>query len=220
MSARILPIDPDAHQAIQALLPWYLMQTLEADEAERVRAHLADCPRCQAELAFERQLQAATALPGEATADVEHGLAALRERIRHATPPAHRPMGRWHRLLRGWQAGAPWLRWAAALQCAALLGLGTALLHAQFAADAGYRALGSASPAAAGNLLVRFRPEASERELRQALQDSGARLVDGPTVTGAYLLHVPPAQQAEALRHLRAHAAVVLAESLETGGGR
>ena len=67
---------------------------------------------------------------------------------------------------------------------------------------------------------MRFRPEASERELRQALQDSDARLVDGPTVTGAYLLHVPAAQQAEALRHLRAHAAVVLAESLETGSPR
>ena len=219
MSARILPIDPDAHQAIQALLPWYLMQTLEADEAERVRAHLADCPRCQAELAFERQLQAAHALPGEASTDVEQGLAAMRQRIRQA-PPAHRPASRWRRLLQGWQAGAPWLRWAVALQCAALLGLGTALLHTQFAADASYRALGSANPAAAGNLLVRFRPEASERELRQALQDSGARLVDGPTVTGAYLLHVPPAQQAEALRRLRAHAAVVLAESLETGGTR
>jgi hypothetical protein len=54
--------------------------------------------------------------------------------------------------------------------------------------------------------------------MRAALQGSGARIVDGPTVTGAYLLTVPPAQAAPALQRLRAAPAVEMAESLAAAG--
>ena len=49
----------DSHQEVQALLPWYVTQRLSGEELVRVVMHLADCPRCQADLDIERKLQAA-----------------------------------------------------------------------------------------------------------------------------------------------------------------
>ena len=50
-----------------------------------------------------------------------------------------------------------------------------------------------------------------------AIGITGARLVDGPTATDAYLLNVPAERQAAALAGLRASPTVVLAESLDAG---
>ncbi len=63
--------------------------------------------------------------------------------------------------------------------------------------------------------MVVFKPETAERELRRILQANGAHVVDGPTVTDAYLLSVPDPQQARA--RLRGEAAVALAETLDGG---
>jgi hypothetical protein len=76
-----------------------------------------------------------------------------------------------------------------------------------------------ARPAALGNLVVSFEPGTPERELRRILQVSGARIVDGPTDVGAYVLSVPAAQAEPALQRLRAEPAVTLAEPL-AGDGR
>lgn len=226
MTARIVPLDTDPHRAVQALLPWWLNDSLADDERAAVDAHLAECAACRAALEFERELQAAETLatleaagtPG--AQDVEQGWAAMQQRLQsppasatQPLPPASRPQ----------PAGvARWWRWAALAQAAALALMVGALLWPTPSADERYRALGTA-PAATDNsaaLLVRFRPEASERELREALRDSGTRLVGGPTVTDAYLLAAAPGREAQALQRLRAHAAVQLAESLLPGRGR
>ena len=65
--------------------------------------------------------------------------------------------------------------------------------------------------------MVVFRPDTPEREMRRILQASGARVVDGPTATDAYLLAVPAAQAAPALARLRAERAVTLAQPLAAG---
>ena len=80
-----------------------------------------------------------------------------------------------------------------------------------------YRALGEAPAAAAriGNVLVMFGPSTSEPGLRRALEASHARLVDGPTSTGAYILSVAPEQRAAALAILRAQPGVTLAEPID-----
>src|SRR5204863_100271 len=76
--------------AVQALLPWYVNGRLDAAEQAEVEAHLAGCPRCRAELALERQLQALLAPPeaAPAGADAERGLAVLRRRIAAEAPRA------------------------------------------------------------------------------------------------------------------------------------
>ena len=64
-----------------------------------------------------------------------------------------------------------------------------------------------------------FRPETSERDIRAALADAGARIVDGPTGADAYVLSVPAAQRASALAKLKARPNVVMAEPVDPGTG-
>ena len=212
-SARIVHLD--THQAVQSLLPWYVTQRLDAADLRRVTAHLADCPRCQAELEFERRLQAAHASL-EIGGDAERSLAKLHWEMASQAPRSAPRLPLAQRMLAGWRTGAPWLRWTLAAQFAAIALLGVLLLLPPAGSDS-YRALGLPANAIGANAVVMFGPDATERDLRQALKDSGARLVGGPTVTGAYLLELPPQRRQAGLLRLRAQAAVVLAEPLDEG---
>jgi hypothetical protein len=81
-----------------------------------------------------------------------------------------------------------------------------------------YHALGAAPAPASGNVVVMFRPDTREQDLRRTLNAAHARLVDGPTAADAYLLHVPSAERAAALVRLKGQADVVLAEPIDPGG--
>jgi hypothetical protein len=123
---------------------------------------------------------------------------------------------------RWWTMGAAnqptWLRWAVAAQWVLIVGL-VALLARPDEPPAAYRVLGnSAGAAPVGNLVVMFQPTTTERELRRILQAQGARMVDGPTVTDAYLISVPEDNRDRALQALRADPAVKFAEALDDGG--
>jgi anti-sigma factor RsiW len=228
MTARILPLDPDPHHAVQALLPWWLNDTLAPEERAAVQAHLAECAACRTALEFERELQAAETLTtledagSSGAEDVEQGWASLQQRLQSPLPQAAQPLpADTASDTRPPPAPvSPWWRWVALAQAAALVLLMGALLWPAPAVDDRYRALGNAPSASADSaaLLVRFRPEASEHELRDALRASGTRLVGGPTVTDGYLLAAAPGREAQALQQLRAHRAVLLAESLLPGG--
>ena len=82
-----------------------------------------------------------------------------------------------------------------------------------------YRALGAPGAAATANAVVMFKPDATEQEIRSALRASGARFVDGPTASNAYLLSVRGDDHAGAIARLRAQPAVLLAESLDARPG-
>jgi hypothetical protein len=184
----VIPLDRQNHEAVQALLPWYLTRRLEPGELALVERHLALCARCRADLAFERRLRdAMAALPSGDQA--EQGLARLRPRLQ-ARP--------WHR------------RWRRALAATALVA--TPLLF--LATGPSYRALGPV--AAPANVVVKLRPGVAPQDAAQHWPE-GAALV-GTTVTEGWLLHVPPAQRAQALARLRADPAVLLAEPLDSAG--
>ena len=169
MNGTVVRLGTDPHQAVQALLPWYVAGGLARAEVEEVEAHLAGCASCQAELAWERKLLVAQAAPGRPGGDVERGLAALHRRIAADEDRAPRASS--------WRAGAPWLRWVLAAQFAAIVGLATMLVAPRLPTEP-YHALGSAGHAAAGNVLVRFRQDASEADIRRTLNQVGARLVE------------------------------------------
>ena len=209
MKARILPLDSDEHRAMQTLLPWYTNATLDDVERARVDAHLALCPRCQADVEFQRRLRGATL--AEPPGEVERGWLALRSRLDAKPAGARRPVAR-----AGWLA-TRWLPLALGLQTALVLVLATALLAP--AREAEYRTLGSAPGALAANALVVFRADATETEIRRALRACDARLVGGPTVTDAYLLRIPDLG-ARSLATLRAEPAVARVESLEAEPAR
>jgi hypothetical protein len=85
-------------------------------------------------------------------------------------------------------------------------------------APASFHALGLSTAARAGDIVVVFKPQTSEARLRQLLKASGARIVDGPTSTDAFLLFTPSGQRATAIARLRAAAEVSLAEPIDAGG--
>ena len=51
-------LEGDPHQAISELIPWYVNDTLENDERERVAQHIAECPACAQEIARCRTIAA------------------------------------------------------------------------------------------------------------------------------------------------------------------
>jgi hypothetical protein len=84
----------------------------------------------------------------------------------------------------------------------------------QAPAEPQYRALGSSTLQSA-NLIVQFEPNTRVRDMQLALSSSDARLVDGPTETGAYLLRVDQSRRELALKRLRDNDAIALAEPID-----
>ena len=111
-------------------------------------------------------------------------------------------------------AGRPGkIGWIITAQAAALVA--AIVLSGPAERPALYRTLGSPPVADAGNVIVIFRPDATERDLRQTLVATGARLTDGPTAAGAYVLRVPRAGRDAALAKLRRQADIVLAQPID-----
>jgi anti-sigma factor RsiW len=222
VNGRILRLGGDEHDIVQLLLPWHDSGQLDAADAARVAAHLGSCARCQADVAWLRRLRGEVAKAGAAgrvdpgAADVDLGWAALRQRMgadASAVPAALSSSRALRRAaLGGW-------RWLLAAQSAVIAGLAALLVIVVLPRDATYRGLGSVTRASDASIVVVFRPDANEAQIRQALRDSDARLVDGPTVTGAYLLAVAPAQHTSAIDRLRRETAVLRVESLTAGAG-
>jgi hypothetical protein len=55
----------------------------------------------------------------------------------------------------------------------------------------------------------------AERQFRSALNAAGARLADGPTAAGAYVLSVSEDRREASLNALRARADVILAQPID-----
>ena len=198
----------EAHERLSELLPWYVTGQLSESEAAQVAEHLAGCAECQADVGFQKRLEAEVArLP----LDVERGWADMRRRIEAnddaPLPAAARVASR-----------AGWTGWGVAATLAVVAGaawlpqIGAAPSEAPQ-----YAALGEASASEGGNVVVVFHPDTTERQLRAALKAGEARIVDGPTAAGGYVLHVAAARKDAALAALRADERVVLAEPIETG---
>ncbi|MFZ4874428.1 zf-HC2 domain-containing protein [Janthinobacterium sp. Mn2066] len=221
-TGKIVDIDASTHQKVQKLLPWMLDDSLSGTERLMVHDHLLQCAECRADLDWQRQVQSAQPAM-QAEPDVERAFAALSARL-EPHKRARRPrqgISAW--LQNAWNSlrPAPWQHWAMAAQCALIVGLGLVLLKSPADGPGQFHALSAAdSAAAAGNVMVLFKPETPERELRRILQAHGAHIVDGPTVTDAYVLYLPPAGREAALAALRREPAVALAEALDGGAGR
>jgi hypothetical protein len=211
----VLTFPADRHQEVQRLLPWYGAGTLDEADRALVEEHLGDCAECRADLATEPALKAALA---SSSPDAEDGWALLEARARRSLPAPRRARRPWtaagRRLMRPER-----IKWVVAAQFAAIVVLGTAAVLPTAQAPAprqgAYRTLGDAPAARAGNVLAMFRPDASVDAMRHSLESRGARLVDGPTPAGAYLLAVPGGEGGRALAALRTDPIVTMAEPIE-----
>jgi hypothetical protein len=223
MSGRILHFDGPIHHPAQHLLPWFVNGTLAAGERAEVETHLSSCALCRGEVDAQRAFLKAYR-NDEAQVDTEAALASMRllldaEDLPEPGGPDRDAGGgvaagrapRWHR--------APALRspiaWAAAI--AVVFVGGAALWQVLSPATPGYRTLGRADavPAGVARVAVVFDENVSESRLRSIVQSVDARIVDGPTVTGAYVLETSRPSQRATLDALRRTSGVRLAEPLE-----
>jgi len=210
MSGGVIRFDAAAHKVADVLLPWFVNGTLKGDELAFVQRHLGECPRCQQEVAWLRDLHAAC-LAGEATPGASAAFGNLRRQL-----DAPRQGGASMRAPRGSSGGARrWWPWATAAQFAVIIGLG-GLLLAGPEAPAPYRTLGAGNdpPPAIGSLVVVFDPSTTEGEVQRILRGAGARIVDGPTQANAYVLEVPTGQTDRAVQAIKGERAAVLVERL------
>lgn len=205
--ADIIRLRGSPHEEVQRLLPWLVTGTLDGDDLELAQAHIAECADCRADLLMEQKLAASVAsLP----VTVDSSWESMEKRL--SAPPSFqaRPdSSLWRRRIPiGWAVLSP----LAAAAAVALVFID--VIPRQPASDQ-YRALGTAGMAQTANLVVLFAPDTKEQAMRSALEAADARLVDGPTETGAYLLRVDSAKREQALKRLRDNGAVTLAEPID-----
>ena len=197
----------DTHIRAEELLPWYATGRLDAADHALVEAHLACCAGCRQQLTAERALiDRFQALPP----DIDNGWARLRGRLETRPSFAARVS---ETLTEAWQLlTRPVIAGLATAQVAFVAIAGVFL---QSAAQPAYVALGSTPIAGSANIIVMFKPDAREADLRGALEASGGALVGGPTDADAYLIHVAANARPAALEKLQANRNVTLAQPVD-----
>jgi hypothetical protein len=207
--AVIIPLHGNRHDDAQRLLPWYVSGELDATDFALVEGHLAECAECRADLRSEQSLMAEVeALPQAVHDWVDRP---LRPPVAAVSPrrPIWAPLaGLWQTVTRPISLG-----WALAGQ-AAIVAAAFAVVP-YLSRPAVYQALSAPQPVAVGNVIVIFRPDTREQDLRRILTLTGARLVDGPTPADAYVLRVAPTQRTAVLGRLRAQREIVLAQPID-----
>jgi anti-sigma factor RsiW len=205
--ADIIRLRGNPHEEVQQLLPWFVTGTLSAEDRELAEAHLAECAECRAELEEEQKLANSIAtLP----VTVDSSWEAMEKRLN--AEPSFKPRqatGLWRRQVPlGWAVLSP----LAAAAAVAVLFID--VIPRQPTNDQ-YRALGARSASQSANVVVLFAPDTEEQTMRSLLESADARLVDGPTETGAYLLRVESGKREQALKELRDNGAITLAEPID-----
>lgn len=215
------------HRVTWDLIPWIVNGRCSAQERRSAQEHLAACADCRAELAFQRELQAA--LRCEQEQDVRDPRPALqrlwaridaRQEPSGAPAVAHAPGAgnkRWYgrRLVQALVA-------AVAAQAMGLAVLGTAFwLHTEQAAH--YQSLSApAVPAQRARIRAVFTPTLTLAAVQALLVQEHLQIVAGPSDAGVYVLAPLAAQPDDALAktlgRLRAQAGVLFAEPIESGG--
>lgn len=205
--AEIIKLRNNPHDEVQELLPWFVNRTLDDADTKRVEAHLDECSECRAELELERQLAAAIE---NSPTDSRPAWERMERKLKPSGKSALLPEQRWwlKRVPLGWAIASP-------LAAAAALAIVLAGLPAKPVPEPQYRALGSQAIARSANLVVQFQSSSQVSDMQRALQSADARLVDGPTETGAYLLRVDPAKRELALKQLRDNQAITLAQPID-----
>jgi Putative zinc-finger len=187
------------------LLPWYLSGTLAPGEARAVEQHLAGCSACREEVEQLRRLRTALATTVESRpAPARDLFASVRSRIEaDATAPARSTVPEtpwWERFAAAIFGVLPPRMAPAAALAVIVLQLGALAVVGTIAQQA-LRGPGVTTqsgpvdhrplPPGLVRLRVAFRPNAPEGEIRALLQRLEARVADGPSAAGFYIVEAP-----------------------------
>ena len=224
MSAKLLNFAGSPHDETTRLLPWLVNGTLDTADQALVEAHLQECQACQSELQTLRDTRAACSI-GQGEPLPAPAFARLRGRVGVGPRAAvSLPLrARLHGWSRGWYDAPAWLQGLVIVQACALVALvaGPWLVTA-VSPPAQYRTLSSSMPAMSGvhgdaTLLLMLAPTLDQAESQRLLLRSGARIIDGPSHNGAYVVAVDARHAAVALETLRASRGVRVAELIGDG---
>jgi anti-sigma factor RsiW len=198
---------PAPHDAA-LLLPWYVNGTLAESEHRAVEAHLRECAACSGELDSIREVReqargffAASPVPARLRTEV----------LSRVKAQASRPSRTLLQSLADALAVRP-PRWAAAAAVAIIVVQAGAL--GWFALNAGPEPQVRSRSVEAPHARIRivFNPRAPEEEIRAGLIALGGRIIDGPSLDGAYVVELPavePTVLSQRLRELRARPGLV-----------
>lgn len=226
----------DTHSEIVLLLPWYVNQSLPADERQHVEKHLKSCLICRRELLNLRKLSTAVQRSTDLEVAAEASFAGLRAKMQQAGQSRPMPSmaldkaGAWPGKLE--QPGGGWFGqrrrfWKGAgnagkgLAIAAsvlLVALPMAMKYLPLSAGGDYYTLANAKPDAnfAGQLRVVFAKQLPENAIDSLLSQIDAVRVDGPNSAGAYTVRLTNGtlDRDQALALLRGRQDVILAEPI------
>jgi len=158
------------------LLPWYANGTLDDAERRQVEAHLSDCPQCKEAITALKRLRTRVKdieLQGQSPGEL--GLVRLKRRIRSETASA---------------ANSSRRRWLLpALAAAAIVIVAQAGLMLNINAT-NRQAMQLMSAPAAGDIQVRFAPDARAGQIASLLQSIHGQIVAGPGALGVYHIRI------------------------------
>lgn len=213
--------DPGAsdRRRFEELVPWYVTGEITPADRAWVEGYLADHPDAKAAVAWHRSLAGAvdaqlSALPEDA------GWQGLAARLKAETAAAAMPRRGILDRLTTWLTelvAHPGYALAAALIAAQSVMIGTLLLQQSDQPDYGQVRGGAADREIL--LQVRFQQQATERELRMLLNETGARIVDGPDQLGDYLVAARTGSLEELRAALAQSALVMRVEPFERADG-
>jgi hypothetical protein len=182
------------HDQVSRLLPWYINESLNADEKTLVEEHLKHCQLCQQALANELVLSKVIE-PSIQAPNVDMAFGKMMNRIESTSSTTTKNTSSLFQQIR-----KKWLSpisipvaWLVLPQLALLL-IVTLSLTDLLKDEPNFQALSNDNVngnAVNSNVVIIFKSKASLAEVTATLQRYDARIVDGPTVTNAYLLHVP-----------------------------
>lgn len=181
----------DLHGRIQAMLPWYVNDTLDARERTDVDAHLRHCEACRQEATLQARVRDQVRRGAQLHPAPTASLDALMARIERREAA---PLRRWRRRFRGWfESGA--LERAVIAQAATILVLVGVVtwLVTRPEPPAEYRTLGlpPAVRAEGGPYLrLMLRDSLTAAQVQALLQQVDGKVVDGPSAQGVYLVEL------------------------------
>lgn len=190
------------HDHVFQLLPWYVNESLSSDERTLVEEHLSQCQLCQQALADDLVMMKIPESNIEVP-NLDKALDKMMRRIEFSSGTATKYTPSFSQRMR-----KKWLRpisipmaWLVLPQFAALLIIAVSLTDLM-KHEPNYQALSSGN-AIHSNVVVVFKSQATLADVSDALQRFDAKIVDGPTVTNAYLLHVPNEKIVQVVNGLR-----------------
>ncbi|MGD8572931.1 MAG: zf-HC2 domain-containing protein [Gammaproteobacteria bacterium] len=166
----------DSQQHPVDLLPWYVNGTLEEVEQQQVEEHLQHCESCRGEIELLRAMrdnvkQSDESIPGE------FAWQRLRRDMRQNKTDTRKSR----------QPGTTW--WLPSIAAAALLVIVVqSVVIFNASQPGGYVPAGQALEGAV--VQVKFNPDATERDIREALRAVHGEIITGPSAGGIYRIRL------------------------------